>query len=114
MTGTALADYLRHHDYRYANEAELQHALLDVMRQGGLHVEPEVPIEGGRIDFLVGSIGIEVKVNGNAEALRRQITGYAADDRVSALVVVTSRYRHTLGPRTIGGKPVEYVYLGGM
>lgn len=65
-----------------------------------------------RPDFLVhGCIAIEVKIKGARKRLVfRQLTRYAAHERVTALILVTNL---AMGlPAEIGGKPVHVVSLG--
>lgn len=63
-----------------------------------------------RIDFLVGSVGVEIKKNRPAPGmLKRQLARYAACERVTELVVVAPRGVDL--PRTIGGKPVTMLGL---
>jgi hypothetical protein len=64
-----------------------------------------------RIDFLVGDIGIEVKVGGSRTDLLRQVDRYLAFPAVNALLVVTTLRRHTL-PGILRGKPVLVLCLG--
>ena len=65
---------------------------------------------GCRIDYLVGSIGIEIKKGKpDANALKRQIMRYAAFDQIEAIIVLTSR---TVAlPKTVLGKPVHGIVL---
>lgn len=77
----------------------------------------EVRIAGGIIDFVVDTayhekpnVGLEVKLKGQAAAIVRQLTGYAAEPMLDGLVLVTAK-PVILGP-TIGGKPVAVLNLG--
>ena len=67
-----------------------------------------------RIDLLVGSVGVEVKVAGSLEALTRQIQRYAHAPEISELVVVTDRAALRAVPSTVAGVPVELVYLSAL
>ncbi len=73
-----------------------------------------------RIDFLVpdapGRVGIEVKVAGTPDNVRRQLTRYAP--HVDALLLVTTRVRHRYlqppTPATPGlglGKPLAVLWI---
>lgn len=68
-----------------------------------LRLEREVWIAGGRIDFIVGDVGLEIKIKGQAAAIVRQLRGYANEPALCGLVLATSKPVH-LG--MIGSKPV--------
>ncbi|MBQ4265013.1 MAG: hypothetical protein IJB85_05825 [Clostridia bacterium] len=63
-----------------------------------------------RIDFLAGSVGIEIKKKRPERAkLIAQLTRYAACDRIGALIVVAPRGVNL--PAAIGGKRVRLLAL---
>ena len=63
-----------------------------------------------RIDFLAGSVGIEIKKGRPApSALREQLGRYLKSDALAAIIVVTQRA--VALPDTIGGKPVVQISL---
>lgn len=63
-----------------------------------------------RIDFLCGSVGVEVKKGRpDASRLRAQLARYLEDERLSAAVAVLQR--PCALPERIGGKPVRVVAL---
>jgi hypothetical protein len=71
----------------------------------------EVRIAGGIIDFVAfGEIGIEVKIKGAPKDIRRQLEGYAAEQTLSGLVLVSSKPVSL--PAEINGKPVAQLNLG--
>lgn len=100
--------------FLYGSEADLQQAIADVLVAEGLEVEREVRLNRhDRIDLHVGGrFAIEVKVDGSARDLARQLRRYAASDSVDALVVVTNRARHSTIPDAIDGTPVHVIWLG--
>jgi hypothetical protein len=82
-----------------------------VLTEEGLIVGREVELKTGRIDFLVGAVGIECKIAGSTNEVLRQLIGYAGDDKVSELLLVTSQAKHrTLDSQLLLGKRVS-VYL---
>ena len=92
-------------------ETQLHEQVAACLRQAGLPCLHEAVIaKGCRIDFLVDTVGVEVK-KGKPDpgALAAQLRRYAASERISALVVVSQR-RGRL-PATILGKPVRQVAL---
>lgn len=113
MTTQDIAAIVRRSRLRYANEDELQEGLAAALTAAGARVEREVRLTSrDRIDLLVGTIGIEVKIAGDARRVERQLERYAASDRVTDLILVTNRARHT-PPGMIDGKPVTRILLLG-
>lgn len=110
-----IAECLAGYRFRYASERDLQSGILEALQAADLNVDPEVSLTpGDRIDFLVGDVGVEVKVTGSVEAVTRQLIRYAKSDRVSALVLVTTKARHRAVPRSLCGKPVDVVSVSGV
>lgn len=99
--------------FRYARETQLHLGIEQALRASGFDPRPEVRIVGGRIDFIVGTTGIEVKVKGTAADLATQLARYSAEASLDSLLVVTTRTRHREVPRDLNGKPVRVLLLGG-
>ena len=65
---------------------------------------------GCRIDYLVDTIGIEIKKGRpDASAVKKQLMRYAACDGVEAIILL-SQYSVAV-PRTVLGKPVYAIVL---
>lgn len=113
-----------------ANEKDVQDRIAAKLDAHEVQHQREVPITGGRVDFLVGNIGIqqrvgrdilevptkvgiEVKVKGSLSALTRQVSAYMAEPSLDALIVVTTRRSHVNMPAEMGGKPLFVVWVGG-
>ena len=63
-----------------------------------------------RIDFLAGSVGIEVKKGRPVRsAVQKQLTRYLASDRIEAIVLVSEK--EVPLPPTLSGKPVRALSL---
>jgi hypothetical protein len=109
----AIVKALIAHRYNIAHEADLQLAIGDVLEGYGFLIQREVELSrGDRIDFMVGSLGIELKVKGAQNAVIRQLQRYAASDRVSALLLVTTRLQLVVGlPDALNGKPLASVAI---
>ncbi|GIH95403.1 hypothetical protein ACFFMN_22835 [Planobispora siamensis] len=117
-TAEQVATIVGSHRFSYANEHDLHIALAAILADSGFEVRQEVPLStGGRIDLMTGTVGIEVKVNGRASEVMRQVARYAACPDITALVLITSRAAHRTLDRTIGtdgtvnGKPVTIVWI---
>jgi hypothetical protein len=105
----ALSELIRSRRYVYASEVELHAQLEQVMLDARLPVLRELRLSSrDRIDFLIGDVGIEVKVKGERTPLR-QLTRYAGYSTVSGLLLVTTRAAAL--PPLLGGKPAAVVSL---
>ena len=92
-------------------EYDLHRRVMDTLSRQGVPFAHEVSLAPRcRIDLMCGGVGIEIK-RGRVERAKvlRQLTRYAACERVAGLILVTEK---SLGmPREIGGKPVRVVCL---
>lgn len=113
-TSATLAGLLSRTRFRVHNEADLQRAIAHVFDGEGITFEREVTLsEGDRVDFLVGTIGVELKVDGSLSSVTRQLHRYAASPLVSELLLVTTRMRHRNMPGSFNGKAITVVHLIG-
>jgi len=100
---------------RASTESELHgylHGALD--KQYGKLVRSEVRLTAAdRIDFMVGRIGIELKIKGSLSDVTRQLHRYAQSPDVDALLLVTTRMKLRHMPPTMNGKPVLVAVLIG-
>lgn len=100
--------------YRYANEGELQEIVAQVLDRAGVLHEREVALSpSDRIDFLAGTVGIEVKLSGSRGTVIGQLFRYAASERIWSLILVTSRRQLTAMPSSISGKALITASIGG-
>ena len=106
-----LATLLRSYTYQFTSELELQDAVEQVLTQHEIGYTREGYLDGlDRIDFLVGDIGIEIKIDGSLSAVTRQIHRYLQCDQLNGLILLSGRYNHTRVPREMNGKPVLTVW----
>lgn len=93
-----------------ASEKALQAKLADELAHAGIPAEREVDLgDGDIIDFMIGGIGLELKLKGQRRAIFRQCERYCGHDRVVTLVLATNA---AMGlPATIAGKPVHVASL---
>ena len=93
--------------FRYRDERQLQAHLAQAFEQFGLQATREVIIDPrNRIDFAIGRIGVEVKVDGTLADIRRQLSRYAQTGQFDALVLITNRVGHTRLPPALGDVPL--------
>lgn len=103
--------------YRWRQEADLQAGLLPVLR-GFVTDEAELTREArlsarDRIDFVIGDLGVEVKVDGSLAAVTRQLHRYAQVEELAGVLLVTTRAAHLAVPRELNGKPIVVARLLG-
>lgn len=87
-------------------EAAANSDIRSALEAGGFHVACEVVLgPNDRIDLMVGSIGIEVKVGHRRRSVFAQLMRYATHDRVEALVLATGA-AWPVGMTKVGKKPL--------
>lgn len=110
MSCDQIVEILSKYRFNFGNEMELQDGIALALAGAGVSFVREVQIGNGRIDFMVGDVGIEVKVGGSLSALTRQAHRYLQSDKLSGLVVVSSRTFHDL-PDMLNDKPLRCVSM---
>jgi hypothetical protein len=101
---------IRGHRFNYTNEDELQEGIAAAIATTGLDVDREVILsERDRIDLMVGTIGIEVKVAGSSAGVLEQLQRYAQHHEIEQLVLVTNKWQRL--PAEAGGKPLTTISL---
>lgn len=96
------------------DEVALQDRVEAVLGAAGVAFTREAVLSDGhgRVDFLVGGVGVEVKIKHGTNALLRQLSRYTAAPEVDALVVVTTSRRLRNGvPGRLGGVEVFVVFV---
>lgn len=114
LTAVEIAHIVACHRYSFNNETELQEQIASVLVAVGVEHLREVRInEKDRLDFLCGSIAIEVKIAGSRPQVITQIHRYAQSDLVSAIILVTRKACHLNMPASINGKGLYVASLLG-
>ena len=111
MTIDAICDLLASRRVPLTSERATQDAIAEVLASAGLAFTREHSLGGfGRIDFLLGNIGLEVKVAhiSSPREIHRQLVRYARSPEIAHLVLATGRSVQ-LGEI---GKPHRVVSLG--
>lgn len=108
----ALARLIGSTVFRFSGERGLQDGIESLFTKKGIAYSREVILSPrDRVDFLVGRIGVEVKVDSSLSVVQRQLWRYAGDERVESLLLVTTRAKHKLMPSELLGKPVLVAHL---
>jgi hypothetical protein len=93
-------------------EESVQETIATVLTAARVSFERECRLsKQDRIDFLVGRVGVEVKVGGGLSAVIRQLHRYAQSDMVDELVLVTSKLTLARVPAELNGKRVRVAAL---
>ncbi len=108
-----LVDLISGHKFAFSTEEQLHQCLAQLMQEQGIQFEPEVKLNArDRIDFMVGSVGIEVKIKHPLSSVLRQLHRYAQCPEIDELLLISTRAPHALTPTEINGKQVKFVFLG--
>ncbi|QGZ17184.1 Cas4 family exonuclease [Arthrobacter phage DrYang] len=102
--------------HTWTTEDELQHSIAETLKAAGLDVTREVTLDGGlgRVDLMVGKVGVEVKIKGSWQQLTRQVMRYARAEEIKALLVITTKAAHAKHvPVQAFGVPILTVFLDG-
>lgn len=95
MTAESIVAILRSARFCFANERDLQAGLAEALRATTVAIEAEVWLTPrDRIDFIVGRLGIEVKVSGSWRAVERQLLRYLQSPQLDEVLLVTVKSNH--------------------
>lgn len=95
-------------------ENQVQRAIALVLTNHDVDYKREVRLDSAsRIDFMIGTVGLEVKIGGGLSPLIRQLARYAEFATVSELVLVTTRASLARVPTELNGKRVHVALLLG-
>lgn len=102
---------LMSHKFSLENEKDLQVEIENIFNKWGVKNQREVRLsDKDIIDFMVGDIGLEIKLGGQAKRIYRQMQRYCAHDKIKAIVLITNK---SMGlPREIDSKPTYILNLG--
>lgn len=104
--------------YRFTDEEMLQDGIAIVFERAKIPFDREHALSRrDRVDFLVdGSIAVEVKIQGSAPNLTRQLNRYASFSLVTSLVLVTPSLRLAAQPDASAffGKQLRIIYIPGV
>lgn len=90
-----VVDLIGRSRFAHLDERGLQVGLADALTFAAINWRREVRLTArDRIDFMVGRVGIELKVGGSTPSLRRQLVRYAKTGLVDELLVVSTHAVH--------------------
>lgn len=102
------------------DETELQVAVARTLVKHGVPFVEQAQVHGplgeslGRIDFMCGRVGLELKTKGGLSPLLRQLDRYASSPQIIALVMITTRRMLARLPAQLRSKPVVSVVVGSL
>jgi hypothetical protein len=64
-----------------------------------------------RVDFLVGRVAVEIKVDGSSMEVTRQLRRYLEHEKVDSLMLITTKRKHLTVPLTLAGKPIQAIWI---
>lgn len=110
MTSAQIARLIERRRLPLTDEKRCQEALAVEFAAAGILAEREVNLgDGDIIDFMIGNIGLEIKLSGQRRAIYRQCKRYVLHARVSSLVLATNA---AMGlPALMNSKDVTVVSL---
>lgn len=117
MSSEDLCRELYNTKFRYHNERELQIGVGKVLDRLGLSYQPEFSLtKADRIDFLIGTVGIECKTydshgGTSLAAVTRQLHRYVQSPLVEELILLTTMSKHKNLPESMNGKSIYVVHL---
>jgi hypothetical protein len=95
------------------NEANMQLAIAELLAEASISFEKEVRLNPrDRIDFLVGSVGIETKISGSYATVASQLLRYAESKLVSHILLVTTKasHRQLMHLPNESGIPIDVIF----
>lgn len=98
--------------YRFTNENDLHLGISRTLASLGVEFEREVKLSSkDRIDFMLGDIGLEVKIDGTLSNVTRQLWRYASLPQIQTLILVTTRTKHRIQPNQMNNKDIYVVSI---
>jgi hypothetical protein len=107
----ALVRFMESRRWPLSDEKRLQESVADELAANGIEFEREVTLaHGDVIDFMVGNVGMELKIKGQRRAIYRQCERYCLHERVHGLVLASAVAMGV--PAFVNGKPLFVAHLG--
>jgi hypothetical protein len=98
--------------YNFQDENSLQEGMAIALTRNRVSFEREVRLDArNRPDFMIGTVAVEVKIQGTFAQFLRQAARYLELEQISALIVVGTPKWLPAVPATLLGKPIFTVRL---
>jgi hypothetical protein len=97
------------------DEAAMQRDVATILDSVCAYVKEAVLSAKDRVDFLVGGVGVECKIDGAKNDVLRQLLRYSESDAIKSLVLVTTKAKHrSLDGLELSGKRLHVVWVSGI
>lgn len=111
MTSTNLKRLIESYQPHFDNEAQLQDRIETIFRRNAIAYEREKRLdEKSRVDFMVGTIAIEVKTKCSYTYIIFQLSRYSHSEQVTEIILVTSSMKRL--PKMLNGKKITTINCG--
>lgn len=107
---------LRSHRITGLAEKDIQAGISQALTTHEIEHCREYALSGAdRIDFLIGSVGLEVKVQGSRASVIRQIARYAGHDEITEIILASSvrRLLYAVPDDILGVPVIKHLPQGG-
>ena len=103
---------LANQQYDITEERLIQDKVEMVLEENEIPYTREARLtDSDRIDFLIGSLGVEIKLKTPLTQVTRQLHRYAQSDLVTKLLLVTTSPKLQGVPIKFNGKPIHVLLL---
>lgn len=111
MTPREIVNFIQCRRWPLTDEKTLQAAMAEELARAGVEASREVNLgDGDIIDFVIGDVGVEVKIKGQRRAIYRQCERYCQHEEIRSLVLATNA---AMGmPSDINGRSILVASLG--
>lgn len=111
-TVAGLKKLLGNQAYSITEERLVQDKIEEVLNTNKIEYTREAKLtKQDRVDFLVGTIGIEVKLKTPLTQVVRQLHRYAQSENIEELLLVTTSPQLQTVPKEFNGKPISVLLL---
>jgi len=100
--------------FNFTSEDELQRGIKSLLSTSAIPFVREFRLSpSDRLDFFCDGVVIETKVRDSLSAVTRQLHRYTQFDKVTGIVLVTTKNTHRAVPSSINNKPISCIWVGG-